>query len=89
MSELPKNLDELKQEVLKHYRYLAQLGKARKLEQATQPQYTVTPTIAIPSTANNMITNNALRNKGIIKWKFGKVKYVHKYLIVYKPQIAT
>jgi hypothetical protein len=81
--DIPKNSDELKQLILKHYRFLAEVGKAKKmpLEQVQLQQ---------PITINvngNLINDRTSESKGIVKFKQGKIRYVHKYTIRYKPMI--
>jgi hypothetical protein len=81
--DIPKDSDELKQLILKHYRFLAEVGKAKKmpLEQVQLQQ---------PITINvngNLINDRTSESKGIVKFKQGKIRYVHKYTIRYKPMI--
>jgi hypothetical protein len=81
--DIPKNSDELKQLILKHYRFLAEVGKTKKmpLEQVQLQQ---------PITINvngNLINDRTSESKGIVKFKQGKIRYVHKYTIRYKPMI--
>jgi hypothetical protein len=81
--DIPKNSEELKAFILKHYRFLAEVGKAKKmpLEQVQLQQ---------PITINvngNLINERTSESKGIVKFKQGKIRYVHKYTIRYKPLV--
>jgi hypothetical protein len=83
--DIPKDSEELKQLILKHYRHLAEVGKAKKmpLEQVELQQ---------PITINvngNLINDRTSESKGIVKFKQGKIRYVHKYTIRYKPLVKT
>jgi hypothetical protein len=81
--DIPSNSEELKQLILKHYRYLAEVGKAKRmpLEQVELQQ-----PISI-NVNGNLINDRTSESKGIVKFKQGKIRYVHKYTIRYKPLV--
>jgi len=81
--DIPKNSEELKTFILKHYRFLAEVGKAKKMP---LERFEVQQPITI-NVNGNLINDRTSESKGIVKFKQGKIRYVHKYTIRYKPMI--
>jgi hypothetical protein len=81
--DIPKDSEELKQLILKHYRYLAEVGKAKKMP---LEQFQLQQPITI-NVNGNLINDRTSESKGIVKFKQGKIRYVHKYTIRYKPLV--
>ena len=81
--DIPKDSEELKQLILKHYRYLAEVGKAKKMP---LEQFQLQQPITI-NVNGNLINERTSESKGIVKFKQGKIRYVHKYTIRYKPLV--
>jgi hypothetical protein len=82
--DIPKTHDELRQLILKHYRFLAEVGKAKKALPSEEIQVQQPITINVNG---NLINERTSESKGIVKFKQGKIRYVHKYTIRYKPVI--
>jgi hypothetical protein len=80
--DIPKDSEELKQLILKHYRFLAEVGKAKKMPEQVQLQQPITINVN-----GNLINDRTSESKGIVKFKQGKIRYVHKYTIRYKPLV--
>jgi len=81
--DIPNNSEELKKLILQHYRYLAEVGKAKKMPiEQVQVQQPITINVN-----GNLINDRTSESKGIVKFKQGKIRYVHKYTIRYKPLV--